>query len=1756
MKIKELSRIILIAGILSLAMGWPGQSLGVDPSMAQAPQTPTVTWTFGGRVYDGDVGDEGHPLESVTVAVYGANNPYPDYGTYIRSSTTDGTGWYGLDVYDDDGLYEFYHIVETTPAGYISVGATTISGTVHTANWIEYVIPLEGKTLIGNKFWDQPEGAMPDLIVTDVWNEDTTICYQIMNVGEAMAPEGHVAALFVDGEHVDGQPVTVNLEPGERWEGCFAHVWACTPPEDAIMVWADWEYHVAESDEENNAREEFWPCDTVLPEIIFGPIVVDVTQDSAVIFWETNEDTDSMVRYGRTAREYAFEEMDPTLVPTHTVTLMGLLPATTYRFMVQSADASGNTAQSRDLFFETLPADDSTDPSVTLYAPTVFTETVVISADASDDTDVEKVEFYVDGDLVFTDYSPPYVFDLDTTPYANGNYTVTARAHDLSGRVVDDGQVVGVANVTDVTAPAVTITAPTAGATVSGQVNVTAVLTDDMGLAYVYFRVNGAFEAFEPLPSHPKNTTLTFEWDTTTVTDTTPRLAVEVYDTDFKYAYAIRDVTVSQPAPPAPPKLKVTHHKVTRYQNGIVVELTVQNVGSGTATDVVIQDFLRAFQSTSRSTTVPNLADYEAHFTASTRWSDCTITDYVDIAPGQSRTYSYSAVPILLYPNTFTPSVGETINLSYADQGDTEYSETVQFPVSHTTGNEPLPTAHANAAKQADYLIVTNPQRLFWYHVKDSDVDALLAEMAQLAVYQQGALGYIYTHSKSVLDILIEPFNIFTYPAVGDNWAMRLHPNFSQSEKGYLLIVGETEIVPAWEASGFSIGWGPVKYSDHGYADTGGTPAPDLVVGRIVGDKATTMIKPIQASNGVYAGASGYDFDRDNATLISGPGFGTFVQDIEDVGKILQSDFTVKKMHGKNYFPVSSFARDYQQSDSFAVGDVRGDATAEIIVADASADKIYVYDSGGTLLDEFHCGFGGNQFEDGDKIAVGNFNIVMADHSANRLLVYNSYGISQTIIPLDFEPSDDLALGNVTGDGYSEIVIADSSANKIYFYTLAGAKLTEEITQVYDQYDNMAVGDVWGSAYDEVVITDRSANKLLIYSANGTLQGSKQYNTVTLAGVKTLNWLEYIDYDVAQGKDVGGSALAVGNLYPWPSGNDSGKEEILLAAARGYQHIHIYWWNADKNALYDTAAIPFNFDEFDGLATGDIGNILGRTQDEVFVADRSGYIRTFDTNNWLDRFHTALPEYTQNADVIYLSGHGNVHGCCGLDSADSTVFPLDFNDHNPFVMATSCSTGNYQDGGDTNNFAESLLNSGAAIYVGSTQSSHGGEDTVAATTLFKNWQASESVGEAFTGLERSFWKGSQSDNWWFWVWEYNLYGDPKFGATSPTVNATTAPALAAAPTATSSLQIEVPDYVVTTTDGLDQVQIPGGRLWLEEGDLWIPFYTTAVDYPQGHEVQDVILIERSGLMTDTGLHLPMTPLTHTGCACTPEPYGGSVEGWFPEAMYDWGVIENPDGTSTLVVTMYPFYYNTLTTDVEFYKHYAFEINYTVSTVTATVATDKAEYGPGDIVTVHVGLDATGDPQDVVVSALVMRYGTTEVVDGLLLETLSGQSGPAAFSPQWDSSAAEPGLYYVEVTLRDAGGDVLDRQTETFALGVSAGAITGFTVAPEQFEAGDGISVTLVFSNTGTVEITGSAVVQVLDQADETVQEFHHDVTDLSPGNDVSFDDVWDTSGVTGTTYTLVGYVQYGSTATDPVTATVSTVGAASQIYLPVVLRGK
>ena len=92
---------------------------------------------------------------------------------------------------------------------------------------------------------------------------------------------------------------------------------------------------------------------------------------------------------------------------------------------------------------------DASAPQVSIVSPAagaVVSGTETIHAAADDDTRVEKVDLWVDGQLRSTDLTEPYTFSLDTTAMADGSHTLQARAYDLDGRRTSVSRTVTVAN--------------------------------------------------------------------------------------------------------------------------------------------------------------------------------------------------------------------------------------------------------------------------------------------------------------------------------------------------------------------------------------------------------------------------------------------------------------------------------------------------------------------------------------------------------------------------------------------------------------------------------------------------------------------------------------------------------------------------------------------------------------------------------------------------------------------------------------------------------------------------------------------------------------------------------------------------------------------------------------------------------------------------------------------------------------------------------------------------------------------------------------------------------------------------------------------------------------------------------------------------------------------------------------------------------------------------------------------------------------
>lgn len=86
---------------------------------------------------------------------------------------------------------------------------------------------------------------------------------------------------------------------------------------------------------------------------ITGVTATNITYNSATITWNTEESSDSMVRYGITTSYTVYTPVNSSLVTSHSIVLSGLSPSTTYHYQAKSRDAAGNLAVSGDYTFTT-----------------------------------------------------------------------------------------------------------------------------------------------------------------------------------------------------------------------------------------------------------------------------------------------------------------------------------------------------------------------------------------------------------------------------------------------------------------------------------------------------------------------------------------------------------------------------------------------------------------------------------------------------------------------------------------------------------------------------------------------------------------------------------------------------------------------------------------------------------------------------------------------------------------------------------------------------------------------------------------------------------------------------------------------------------------------------------------------------------------------------------------------------------------------------------------------------------------------------------------------------------------------------------------------------------------------------------------------------------------------------------------------------------------------------------------------------------
>lgn len=1643
---------------------------------------------------------------------------------------------------------------------YIRVIAENAAGRTSGYTWVEVV-----------------SRAQADLTVTDVWYEGSTIYYQLFNQGDAEAPAGHTTHLNVDGTAMTHRVPTA-IPPGRRLIRSFAATPRCSGTSDNVRVTVDLNNDVSESDEGNNVRYETWYCDRVAPIITLRPRATGITQDQAFITWQTNEPASSAVYYDDVPRRLGNVETDFSASTEHTLTLTSLTPGTVYQYKVRSQDSGKNTVDSAIHTFETLPtATEPPTPTIGMAAAADAPGYYRITAEVTDTTHIDRVEFYLNGTLVGTDYSasaPPTTLQGGMAPSLGSKKTYEAlispldlgytrksfnniqqemqvtvvTPHSTAKSIVDyytedrpitvdvellhpdPGEAIGV-DAADTMAATVFAAqyhwgcqygaSSSAGATcgdIAKPVAAMRVYLDDALLDTIDPANHEDFVYSLDIPVSPS--------------DPSPRtIKVEVDDDDGgthsdEVDYSIVDTR---------PQVSVSRAVIKR-DTYFDVKLTIANDASSiyaASIDYVVDNY-SGFQAVGQETTLFDaIPEYDPTTGESTLTIDFKgIEDCVHLNPGTELEVTYQLVPVL-YEDAVERHIGEQDVLLRLldDDADTSFDP----------GHYLMTGWSDDAIDDADYVIVTHPERLHTHASSLGDPDELLAEMAHLAVLRDGVLGYLSTgDDPGILDGLISE---------GGAWTQQLHPSFAEPFNGYMLIVGESEIVPAWRSDELDVDLSDQPYSNRvlsGYGLGYLGDMPSLVVGRAVGDNVTRLLRPIQTSIRVAEGESGYGFDRSKALVYSGIEADYFIEQVNELGTLTDGMYgTANVFHERPYvisYTITAF--DIVAHDRIAAGKLYNAPTDYVVYASVQNDNVQIMDGDGNWV-------AGGAFDvpglqPGDQMLVedvdgsGLEQIVIAFGETGEVKVYDPDGDVVSVFDAGFDPYDGLAVCDIDDDGAEEIVRASvGDTDNVAVYDSSGT-LEQQLSADFGASYAMACGKVAGGQPDRIMIarpgtSDEDKGEITVHKmSGGSLVVATGYEATFRAG----------------------GSLLIGDVVQQSSTQFGfGDEELVVAADKGDPDRYDWVSVRNNQGMQVRGSLPVKLDAYFGLGAGDVD---GDGLDDIIMANpASGDIEVLDaffTDTMYEEMEAAFP----GTDLVIYRGHGSSSSMGALTTDRA---PADFGNSNPLVWGPTCLSGKYETGF---RFTEAMFESKAAAHIGATEVSGPTANYGGVTHFLDIWDPADDIGSTFVATE---WNALLNLDSEYWVWEYNLYGDPKYGVVTPAARQAQTPRkiqiTRAAPLAPAdTLNLHVPDFEVdNTVDFQDQVSLPGGGVMAEVGEYPVLVWPVQVSYPAGSQVADVTLTARSGELLTTGLNIVRTPditdglsleWSHAASEEDPTDYVPALD-----QQFDWFVLKNADGSSELMLRIYPFYYSPATTNAKFYQDYTFQVTTISNSVSIDhLMTDRQVYTQGLSVSAQMGVHNSGTAKDVTVAAEVLdAHGNP--VQGLLLRSLHGLEGDATFDFAWDTTGAPAGDYRIAVTLSNADDQLLDAREANVRLGVREMA-AHVSATPSAVKPGEDVEIVMSYDNVGTVSISGTVIIELQHTEGLTVvQQLRQAFTGLAPGASDTVTTTWKAAQDPTGTFTVLGYVAYDAKAStaDPVQVKVE-VGADSEIkvFLPMIVR--
>lgn len=165
--------------------------------------------------------------------------------------------------------------------------------------------------------------------------------------------------------------------------------------------------------------------------------VKNLTDTSATIVWSSDKPLTSQVKYGKTTEYGLLSAFNAAPVTSHSVTLTGLTPATTYNYMAMSTDSNGQVIPSANATFTTTGSRDaSAIGSVTATGITSTTATITWTTDQPSTSQVEYGDSPAYGSLSVFTAVPVTTHSVTLTALRPGaTYNYAALSTSASGKI-------------------------------------------------------------------------------------------------------------------------------------------------------------------------------------------------------------------------------------------------------------------------------------------------------------------------------------------------------------------------------------------------------------------------------------------------------------------------------------------------------------------------------------------------------------------------------------------------------------------------------------------------------------------------------------------------------------------------------------------------------------------------------------------------------------------------------------------------------------------------------------------------------------------------------------------------------------------------------------------------------------------------------------------------------------------------------------------------------------------------------------------------------------------------------------------------------------------------------------------------------------------------------------------------------------------------------------------------------------------------